>query len=161
MTAEQDVFCEVYLDSILSGRTTLKRVSPSSLSTFSSGSIVWNERMKWEGLPPHTTLQVHIWRIRSKSDKTSFASLAASQSGGTGASLKSSVSSGVALISGAGKRKEREPVLIGTVTINLPHFRRGERVEGWWAVVPPMSPPIHGFGCCGAAELQMKVTFNE
>ncbi|KAG9007982.1 hypothetical protein FRB93_007001 [Tulasnella sp. JGI-2019a] len=163
LMVDQDVFCEVHLDSALAGRTTSKRVPlvTTSLGASVDSSVVWNETIQWEGLPAHNTLEVYVWRNRSKSDKNSFTSLSTSQLSGTGASLKSSMSSGVAMISGAAKKKDREPTLVGTVTIMLPNFRRGEQVEGWWAVIPPAVVHSHGFGCCGAAELRIKITYDE
>ncbi|KAG8874193.1 hypothetical protein FRB97_006080 [Tulasnella sp. 331] len=165
LMVDQDVFCEVHLDSVLAGRTTSKRV-PLIGSLVASGStpdpcVVWSETVSWEGLPAHESLEIQVWRSKSKSDKTSFSSLSTSHSNGTGASLKSSMSSGVAMISGAGKKKDRDPTLVGTVTILLPNFRRGEQVEGWWAIIPPAVVQVHGFGCCGAAELKIKMTVNE
>jgi len=48
-----DIFCEVYFNSVLSGRTVVKK---------SSGSPDWHETFLFTDLPPFEKLAVVVWR---------------------------------------------------------------------------------------------------
>ncbi|KAG8899531.1 hypothetical protein FRB99_006584 [Tulasnella sp. 403] len=164
-SSEYDLYCEIHIDSLLSGRTTTKRVAaPHPSST--EPAVLWHESFLWPDMPFSNTLVIAIWKTKVEKDK-SFQSQSGSGQGG-GARFKSSVSSsisgGVALISNAGStsKKEREPSLIGTVSVALSTFRRGEWVEGWWAVTPSTTANFNvvGWGT-GASQLKLKLKFDE
>lgn len=169
-SSDHDIYCEVYLDSLLCGRTTIKRASPSASHTSSAfrgdATTVWNERFQWPDLPAHNRLAIKVWKIKSDKEKQTSPQSSMTSTGGHGHShapsrLKSSVTTSVALISGAGgvSRKERERVLVGEVQIVLPSFRRAEWVEGWFGVLsvsPFTSPWGHG-----TPELKLKLKVEE
>ncbi|KAI0961569.1 hypothetical protein AcV7_000640 [Taiwanofungus camphoratus] len=83
---DMDVYCEIFVNGCLSGRTTVKK---------GIGSPDWQERFTFSDLPPFENLEIVVFR----------------------------------------DKKLTKPTVVGTVTIVLVNFRRGEYVEGWFPVL--------------------------
>lgn len=162
---DYDVFCEIFIDNVLAGRTTAKaaattlKYQSSSSSPFDT-AVVWHERFQWPDLPQHHILRVNVWKIRSEREKHT----ATTSSSGKDRlkTVSSSISGSVALISGTGgvNKKEREPILIGKIDIVLPNFRKGEWVEGWWGAAGPATLPFGDWGH-QTPEIKLKIKVEE
>lgn len=166
---DHEIFCEIFIDSILAGRTTAKTAAATFAYQSASNSpfdatVLWHEQFRWPDLPYHNILRINVWKTRSEKEKHSGHANTASSSGKDRlkSSVSSSISGGVALISATtgGNKKEREPVLVGKIDIILPNFRRGEWVEGWWATAGPSSSPIGDWGY-RTPEIKLKVKVEE
>ncbi|TCD71534.1 hypothetical protein EIP91_008915 [Steccherinum ochraceum] len=81
-----DVYCEVFINNILCGRTTVRKCV---------GSPDWNEAFTFPDLAPFENMEVVVYR----------------------------------------ERKLVKPIVLGSFSVYLTHFRRGESVEGWFPVV--------------------------
>ncbi|EJF66706.1 Rho GTPase activation protein [Dichomitus squalens LYAD-421 SS1] len=104
---DMDVYCEIVVNGILCGRTTVKK---------GIGSPDWHERFVLADLPPFENLEIVVWR----------------------------------------EKKLTRPSVIGSVTIVLVNFRRGDSVEGWF-------PVLHGGQASStqAGEMRLKIRVDE
>ena len=91
--ADHDIFCEIYMNDMLSGRTTAKK---------GVGSLDWHESFLISDLPPFENLDILVFR----------------------------------------EKRMAKVGVIGTVSITLGNFRRGEYVEGWFPVLDSTSANV-------------------
>lgn len=133
-----DFYCDVLLDGLLVGRTTIKRWSRPLNSSM---RVDWHERFELSELPSLGTLQLLIWKMKAEKAEKERAPTQSvpgldSQRQRLTSLASSSISAGVAFIShavGFG-HKERQRICIGQVQIALSDFTRGETVDGKWEV---------------------------
>lgn len=147
-----DFYCDILLDDLLVGRTTIKRWSRPLNSPM---RVDWHERFELSDLPSLGNLQLLIWRMKAEKVEKERPPMNSSGTDGQRQRLtslaSSSISAGVALISHAVgfAHKERQQTCIGQVQIALSDFTRGELVDGKWEItsfgsrIPwRMGPPL-------------------
>ncbi|KIO30858.1 hypothetical protein M407DRAFT_222537 [Tulasnella calospora MUT 4182] len=133
-----DFYCDILLDDLLVGRTTIKRWSRPPNSPM---RVDWHERFEQSDLPSLGNLQLLIWRMRAERLEKERSPLNSSGPDGQRQRLtslaSSSISAGVAFISHAVglSHKERQQTCIGQVQLALSDFTRGELVDGKWEVI--------------------------
>ncbi|KAG8914498.1 hypothetical protein FRC00_013000 [Tulasnella sp. 408] len=147
-----DFYCDILLDGLLVGRTTIKRWSRPLNSPM---RVDWHERFELSDLPSLGNLQLLIWRMKAEKVEKERPPMNSSGPDGQRQRLtslaSSSISAGVAFISHAVgfAHKERQQTCIGQVQIALSDFTRGELVDGKWEItsfgsrIPwRMGPPL-------------------
>lgn len=172
LSVDSDIFCEILLDGLQIGRTTTKRIPRGSSSSQSSGSwdttalaesfVMWRESFEWAELPTLGKLQIVAWKAKAEKERPPplpGASSVEHQRQRLTSFVSSSLSGSVALLSSAAgfTPKDREPICIGQVEIALSDFRRGELVEGWWALGPLSTKAPWTSGKPSELKLKMRV----
>lgn len=59
--ADANFFCDVWMNNMVCGRTTTKKLSPISM---------WNESFSLQDLPPFEVLEIAVWRDKKSSKST-------------------------------------------------------------------------------------------
>ncbi|KAG9016736.1 hypothetical protein FRB90_002338 [Tulasnella sp. 427] len=131
LSVDFDFYCDILLDGLLVGRTTIKRWKRTEGAPM---RVDWHEHFDMTDLPALGNLQLLIWKMKAEKERTPTHSGMHPDS--QRQRLTSSISAGVAFIGhavGFG-HKERGRTCIGQIQVPLSDFPRNETVDGKWEV---------------------------